>query len=163
MTDPKGYSTSQIVLHWAMAALIAGQYVFKDAIAGAWRAIRAGESFAFDPLILAHVLGGGAILALVVWRFALRLKRGAPRPPENEPGPLKALSHVVHWAFYALIAALSVSGLAAWFGYALIAAQLHNVLKSALMVLIVLHVVAVPFHRLVLKNDVLARMLRPAT
>lgn len=161
MTTPKGYSATQIALHWGVAALIAGQYIFKDAIAGAWRAIRAGESYAFDPLILAHVAGGALILALIVWRLVLRLKRGAPPPPENEPGPLKTLSHVAHWAFYALIAAMSVTGLMAWFGDVVLAAQVHNVLKVALLALIALHVLAVPFHRLVLKNNVMVRMIRP--
>ena len=161
MTTPKGYSATQIALHWGVAALIAGQYIFKDAIAGAWRAIRTGESYAFDPLILAHVAGGALILALVVWRLVLRLKRGAPPPPENEPGPLKTLSHVAHWAFYALIAAMSVTGLMAWFGDIVVAAQVHNVLKVALLALIALHVLAVPFHRLVLKNNVMVRMIRP--
>lgn len=158
---PKGYSVTQIALHWGVAALIAGQYIFKESIAGAWSKIRQGVSYDFDPLILAHVVGGGLILALVVWRLALRLKRGAPPPPENEPGPLKTLSHVAHWAFYVLIAAMSVTGLAAWFGDVVVAAQIHNVLKVALLALIVLHVLAVPFHRLVLKNNVMVRMIRP--
>lgn len=158
---PKGYSATQIALHWGVAALVAGQYIFKDAISGAWTAIREGREYAFDPLILAHVAGGVLILALVAWRLALRLKRGAPPPPENEPGPLKTLSHIAHWAFYALLAAMSVTGLAAWFGDATAAAQAHNVLKVALLALIALHVLAVPFHRLVLKNNVMQRMIRP--
>ena len=51
-------------------------------------AIRAGETFAFDPLILTHVGGGGLILAFVIWRLGLRLKRGVPAAPQNEPAPL---------------------------------------------------------------------------
>lgn len=162
MTGPRGYSLTQIALHWAVALLVAGQYLFNDAIAQAWRLVRQGQAFAFDPLILAHVAAGGLILVLVVWRVTLRLTRGAPPPPENEPGPLKAVSHVAHWGFYALLAALSVSGLLAWFGSVGGAAQAHNVLKVALLALIVLHVLAVPFHRVVLKNNVMARMIRPA-
>lgn len=159
---PKGYSTTQIALHWGVAVLVAGQYIFKDAISGAWTAIRAGNDFAFDPLILAHVAGGVLILALVVWRLVLRLKRGAPSPPENEPAPLKTLSHIAHWAFYALLTAMSVTGLLAWFGDVTQAAQAHNVLKVALLAFIVLHILAVPFHRLVQKNNVMQRMIRPA-
>ncbi|HKK97173.1 MAG TPA: cytochrome b/b6 domain-containing protein [Marivita sp.] len=158
---PKGYSATQIALHWGVAVLVAGQYIFKDSISGAWTAIRAGRDYAFDPLILAHVAGGMLILALVGWRLALRIKRGAPPPPENEPAPLKTLSHIAHWAFYALLAAMSVSGLLAWFGDVTQAAQAHNVLKIALLAFIALHVLAVPFHRLVLKNNVMQRMIRP--
>lgn len=159
---PKGYSATQIALHWGVAVLVAGQYIFKDAISGAWTAIREGNDYAFDPLILAHVAGGVLILALVAWRLVLRLKRGAPPPPQNEPAPLKTLSHIAHWAFYALLAAMSVAGLLAWFGDVTQAAQAHNVLKIALLAFIVVHIFAVPFHRLLLKNNVMQRMIRPA-
>lgn len=162
MTHPKGYSATQIALHWIVALLVAGQYLFKDSIASAWEAIRAGKDYAFDPLILAHVAGGALILAFVLWRIALRLKRGAPPPPENEPAPLKALSHVAHWTFYGVLAIMSVSGALAWFADVTVAAQVHNIFKVVLLALIALHVLAVPFHRIVLKNNVMARMVRPA-
>lgn len=105
-TAPQGYSAPQIALHWAVAVLVAGQYIFKDAISGTWDAIRAGETYAFDPLILTHVAGGALILAFVVWHLVLRLTRGVPAAPENEPAPLKTLSHIAHWAFYAVLAAM---------------------------------------------------------
>ena len=161
-TAPQGYSATQIALHWAVAVLVAGQYIFKDAISGAWDAIRAGDTFAFDPLILAHVAGGALILAFVVWRLVLRLTRGVPAAPENEPAPLKTLSHIAHWAFYAVLAAMAVTGSLAWFADVTQAAQAHNVLKVVLLALIALHVLAVPFHRLVLTNNVMRRMIRPA-
>ncbi len=160
MTQPEGYSTAQIVLHWLIAVLVAAQYLFHDAISLAWEAISRGKDFAVEPLILAHVAGGGLILLMVVWRLALRLRRGAPSAPDNEPMPLKILSHVVHWVFYALLTAMSVTGAVAWFLEQGTAAQAHNVLKTVLLGLIVLHVLAVPFHRIVLKNNVMKRMVR---
>ncbi len=162
MTVRNGYSITQIALHWIVAVLVAAQYLFKDAIAAAWDAIRAGQTFAFDPLILAHIIAGVLILAFVVWRVVLRLRRGVPPPPENEPAPLKTVSHVAHWAFYGVLAAMSVTGLVAWFGDVAPAAQAHNVLKVVLLALIALHILAVPFHWIVLKNDVMRRMIRPA-
>ncbi len=159
---PQGYSATQIALHWAVAVLVVAQYLFKDAISGAWKALGAGETYAFDPLILAHVAGGALILALVVWRLVLRLRRGVPAPPENEPGPLRSLSHAAHLAFYAVLVAMSVTGALAWFGGVTQAAQAHEVLKVALLALVLLHVLAVVFHRAVLKNDVMRRMIRPA-
>ena len=157
---PQGYSTTQIALHRAVAVLIAAQYIFKDAISSAWDAIRAGETFAFDPLIFAHIGGGALIFAFVVWRLVLRLRRGVPAAPENEPARLKTLSHVAHWTFYAVLAAMAVSGSVAWFGDVTQAARAHNVLKVVLLALIALHVLAVPFHHLVLKNKVMQRMIR---
>jgi cytochrome b561 len=162
MRHSRGYSRTQIALHWSVVLLVAAQYIFNDAISGAWDAIRQGRNYAFDPLILAHVAVGSLILALVVWRLVLRLRRGAPSPPENEPAALATLSHVAHWAFYALLGAMAVTGTLAWFGGVGAAAQAHNVLKVALLVLIGLHVLAVPFHRIVLKNNVMQRMIRPA-
>lgn len=162
MPVPTGYSRTQIALHWAVAALVAGQYLFKESIALAWGNIRQGLPSEFDPLILAHVVGGGLILALVAWRLALRLTRGAPSAPENEPAALKTLAGAAHWAFYAVLAALSVTGALAWFADVVPAAQAHNVLKVVLLAMIALHVLAVPFHRLFLKNNVMQRMIRAA-
>ncbi|MCL7406913.1 cytochrome b/b6 domain-containing protein [Paradonghicola geojensis] len=162
MIDKTGYSATQIGLHWIVALLVAGQYIFKDSIASAWDAYTRGQEVAFSPLILAHVAGGILILAFVLWRLVLRLTRGVPPAPENEPTPLKTLSHVAHWGFYAILAAMSVSGGLMWFGDVQAAAQAHNVLKVMLLALIVLHVVAIPFHKLVLKNNVMQRMIRPA-
>jgi len=129
---------------------------------GRGRAIRQGTGYAFDPLILAHVAGGGLILALVLWRLALRLTHGAPLPPENEPAPLKALGHAAHWTFYGVLLVMSVSGALAWFADLTVAAQVHNIVKVVLLALIALHVLAVPFQRIVLGNNVMVRMMRPA-
>lgn len=129
---------------------------------GAFEEIRAGKTFAFDPLILARVVGGALILTLVVWRFVLRLRRGVPAPPESEPAPLKTLSHVVHWA-YAVPTAMAVTGSLAWFGDVIQAAQAHYVLRVVLMAFVALHVLAIPFHLVVLKNNVMLRMIRSAS
>ena len=160
MSETKGYSATQILLHWAVVVLVAAQYVFKSAISSAWDAIREGRAYDFDPLILAHVVGGGLILTFVVWRLVLRLRRGVPATPANEPAVLATLAHVAHWAFYAVLAALSVTGVLAWFGGVAAAAQAHNLLKVVLLALIAAHVLAVPFHAVVLKNDVMRRMIR---
>lgn len=162
MQRPGGYSATQIALHWIVALLVFGQYVFNEGISRAWNAHRAGETVSFDPLVAAHVAGGGLILVCVVWRLTLRLRRGAPSPHANEPVGLVRVSGIAHWAFYAVLAAMSVTGPAAWFGDVASAARAHNVLKLILLALVALHVLAVPFHLIVLKTDVMRRMLRPA-
>lgn len=162
MPQPKGYSRAQIALHWGIAVLIAGQFVLHEAISGAWDRLQDGAVPGFEPLVAAHVLGGAAVFGLMAWRLALRLRRGAPPPPEAEPAPLRMASHVAHWAFYAIVAGLCISGAVAWFGGVAQAAQGHNALKVALLALIAVHVVAVPFHRFVLKSDVMGRMIRAA-
>lgn len=163
MKQTSGFSATQIGLHWIVAVLVAGQYFFKDGISDAWDAFMTGQEVTFSLLVFAHVAGGMLILAFVIWRLFLRLTRGVPTAPENEPPFLKTLGHTAHWGFYALLAAMSVTGALAWLGEVAMAAQAHDILKIALLALIVLHVLAVPFHRFVLKNDVMQRMIRPGT
>ena len=113
----------------------------------------------FNPLILAHVAGGVLILALVIWRLVLKSQRAAPPPPDNEPALLKLAGQLAHWSLYGLLAAMSISGMAAWFGGLEAAAAAHGVLKILLIALIGLHVLAVIFHHLILKNPILKRMI----
>lgn len=156
-----GYSRTQIALHWAVAALVTAQYLINDAIGAAWSAHVRGEADGFDPLILAHVAGGGLILVLVLWRIALRVTRGAPPLPDQEPPVLGLLARGAHLAFYAVLIALCVSGGLAWFADVRPAASVHIVLKVVLLALIALHVLAVIFHQTVLKSGVMQRMVRP--
>lgn len=41
-TAPAGYSRIQIALHWLVFALIAQQYLFKDAMSAAWERVTDG-------------------------------------------------------------------------------------------------------------------------
>jgi len=156
-----GYSRTQIALHWAVAALVAAQYLLNDAIAAAWKAHVQGDGYGFDPLVLAHVAGGALILVLVLWRIALRLTHGAPPLPKEEPAAFAVLARLAHLAFYGVLIALSVSGALAWFADVRPAASVHNVLKVVLLALIALHVLAVIFHQSVLKSGIMLRMVRP--
>lgn len=159
MTKTTRYSNSQIALHWAVAVLVVGQYLFNEPIAQAWNAAANGLPVSFSPLILAHVAGGVLILALVIWRLVLKSQRAAPPPPDNEPALLKLAGQLAHWSLYGLLAAMSISGMAAWFGGLEAAAAAHGVLKILLIALIGLHALAVIFHHLILKNPILKRMI----
>ncbi|MFC5386488.1 cytochrome b [Aquamicrobium segne] len=156
MTKKMRYSNIQIALHWTVAVLVVGQYLFNEPIAQAWNAAADGLPVSFNPLILAHVAGGVLILALVVWRLVLKSQRAAPPPPDNEPALLRM---VAHWSLYGLLAAMSMSGMAAWFGGVEAAATAHGVLKVPLIALIALHLLAVIFHHLILRNPILKRMV----
>ena len=160
MTETTRYSTTQIVLHWLVAILIAGQYLFKEPISQAWDAISRDLPVSFNPLVLAHVAGGMLILVLVAWRLFFRARRGAPPPPANEPALLRLAARLTHWTLYGLLVAMAISGMMAWFGHVTAAAQAHGILKTMLMALIVLHILAVIFHHLVLKNPIMQRMVR---
>ena len=157
-----GYSRAQIALHWTIALLVALQCLLHEPISRAWEASRAGDAVTFQPLIALHVVGGLVILLLVLWRLGLLALRGAPPPPEREPRYYKLGAKLVHGALYALLLAMPLTGLLAWFGGVAPAAAIHEVLRMVLLALIVLHVLAVLVHLFVLRMPVLRRMLHPA-
>ena len=159
MTKKMRYSNTRIALHWTVAVLVVGQYLFNEPIARAWNATSDGLPVSFNPLILAHVAGGVLILALVAWRLVLKLQRAAPPLLDNEPALLRLAAQVTHWSLYGLLAAMSMSGMAAWFGGVEAAAAAHGPLKILLIALIGLHVLAVIFHHLILKSPILKRMV----
>ena len=163
MPQPKGYTSAQIGLHWLVAVLIVLQYVFNDAIGAAWEALRKGQEGAFDPMVAQHVFGGLLIGALVIWRVVLRLRHGAPPPPEQEAPALQLVAKATHGLLYLLMLGLPLSGAVAWFGGVGAAAGGHGVMKTLLLLLVLLHVLGALYHQFVLKTNLLARMKRPVS
>lgn len=161
MPNPTGYSRLQIRLHWIITALIALQFVLHEPIAAAWDVYAKGGEIQFSPLVAVHVFGGIAVLLLVLWRLSVRLKRGAPPPPEAEHPALKIAAHLSHWVLYVLMILMPVSGAVAWFGGIQQAATSHFYMKFALLGLVGLHVVAALFHQFVLKTNLMQRMKTP--
>lgn len=160
MPEPKGYSSTQIGLHWIVAILLILQFVLNDSISAAWRAFVDGHEIAFNPLVAQHVFGGILIALLVVWRIALRMRRGAPPPPAEEAPALKLVAKATHGLLYVLMLTLPLSGAAAWFFAVRPAAEVHEVMKTVLIVLVGLHIVGALYHQLVLKNNLMERMKR---
>ncbi len=158
---PRGYSLTQIALHWTIAVLVLLQFLNDEAIGTAWRALRRGTEPPADILATAHIYVGVAILALVLWRIVLRLTRGAPPPPASEPRPLQIAAAATHGLLYLLLLALPVSGLVGWYGGVGSAGEVHELMKTVLMLLIFLHIAGALYQRFVLKTDVVTRMIRP--
>ena len=160
---PKGYSRTQIGLHWIVAALIVAQFVLHDPIVAAWEAMEKGETPVIDTLVMSHVIGGSLVLAFAVWRLTLRMKRGVPALPEKEAPALKAAAHLTHWTLYALMVVLPLTGLAAWFGGSETADFVHTSLKLPLLGLVLLHFAAALYQQFVLRTGLIARMMRAET
>ncbi|MEO1252464.1 MAG: cytochrome b/b6 domain-containing protein [Pseudomonadota bacterium] len=101
------YTTVAIVLHWAIALLIVGQ------IAGGFYMHNLPNTSAvkFD-LYQLHKSFGLTILLLAFARLAWRLTHTRPALPASMSGWQRAASHVTHWAFYALMIATPLVGLA---------------------------------------------------
>jgi cytochrome b561 len=155
-----GYSLTQIVLHWTIAALVVFQIVFGESMAEAIEAAEEGEALSASDQTLAsaHYWVGVAILALVAIRLLVRVRTGAPAAIGE--GLLTKLAAGMHHLFYALLVLVPVTGLMGFYlgdpwG------EIHEFSKPAFIVLIALHAGAALFHAVVLRDETLTRMLRP--
>jgi cytochrome b561 len=156
----QGYTPAQIALHWAVVVLFAVQVASGDAISAAFETLRETGTFAFALGIAAHVGAGLGVLAFALWRLALRARHGAPPPPPGTRAQHLAAAGV-HLALYAVMILMPVSGAVAWFGGVEAAAEAHEAMKPAALLLILVHVGAAVWHQVVLKDGLMARMARP--
>lgn len=150
------YSSAQVGLHWLIAAMVGYEIVFSEIAESRWAARMAGLA-PNVPSVNPHMAVGTAVLALSCLRLAIRLRRGAPPPVER--AFLGVAARACHAAFYLLLFTVPLSGLAAWWFGAPQPAQVHALLSTAMIGLITVHAAAAAAHQVVLRNDVLGRML----
>lgn len=157
-----GYSAPQIVLHWLIAALVLFQLVFGESMGVALDAAEEGTPVpaADANLASAHYWIGIAILVLVGFRLALRLTAGAPSPQPSGTPIFDRLARAVHWLFYALLVAMPVTGLLAYYVSPEIG-EVHEIGKPVFILLIAVHVAGALYHQFLLKDGTLRRMLVP--
>ena len=156
---PESYSRAQIVLHWGIAALLTVSFVSHEAIKEGWRAFLKEQEFSSLGVPI-HVFTGIAILVLVLFRLALRWRRGVPAVPEDGNPILDRVVALTHWALYGLLILIPVSGLITWFGGVKDAGEVHEVLFNIAFVLVAVHTAAALFHQYVLKDGLIRRMIR---
>jgi cytochrome b561 len=158
-----GYSSAQIALHWVIAFLIVGQFVFHENMVEAWDTYRqTPDTQLISSLVVqAHVWGGLAVLAFAIWRLWLRTTRGVPAAPAEEPAVLRLAAHVTHVTLYALMILMPVTGAMLWFGGIGFASFLHGVLRVPLFFLILLHVAGGLVQHFYFRSGVLKRIVRP--
>ena len=178
MAVPRAYSLTQKGLHWLVALMVfilvpVGFYMV-------WR----GEVTEFDAvtnqLYTAHKSFGFILLWVVLARIALRWGRGVPAPHATLTNWQRILSGAVHWLLYVVLIAAPVTGWlgvsaygarGALFGFSLpeilpkddaLAEQLlelHGGLAIVMIALLAMHIGAAFYHRLVLRDGVMARIL----
>jgi cytochrome b561 len=178
LPESPAYSPVARALHWLTVAFVAvmvpvGLVMTSRAERNIWDELT-------NALYSSHKLAGVALLALVIVRLVYRFRHGAPPDePALEPWQ-KVVSHLTHWAIYALLLAVPLLG---WIGVSLYPAldifglfklpglvspnqpasstvfNLHKLGAFALVGLVALHVGAAFFHHLVRKDGVLRRML----
>ncbi|MGI3170074.1 cytochrome b [Pseudooceanicola sp. C21-150M6] len=154
-----GYSTLQKRLHWAVVGLLFCQYFVFDGMGRPFHGLMDSGVATYDVTSVLHIGIGILILGAVMVRLALRLRLGTPGPVAGEPEIFQTAARYAHIAMYALLLLLPVTGLVAWFLQVGAAAELHEILKTLLMILVIMHVAAVALHQLVWKTGVLHRMI----
>ncbi|TGQ31231.1 cytochrome b/b6 domain-containing protein [Mesorhizobium sp. M00.F.Ca.ET.216.01.1.1] len=162
--EPAGYTRTQILLHWAIAALVVLQLVIGEDIKPAYRALSRGTEPAAADMFNAnvHVYAGLAVLVLAIWRLALRLQRGIPVAPSEERVLLKRIAAATHSLLYLFIFGMPITGALAWFLNLDAMGEIHELAKPVIIVVVTLHAAAALWQHFYLKSDVLVRMLRPA-
>src|SRR5690606_31747046 len=169
------YTRTAIFLHWLMALGLLGTFSLGFYM----------EGLPFSPAKLKfyawHKWAGMVLLVLIVVRLAWRMAHRAPAPPPGMSRVSQYAAHAGHWALYALMLAIPVSGWlmssalgvpVVWFGVwqlpdlvtkdpALgeLLTDVHVILNYTLAVAVVGHVVAALHHHFIKKDTVLMRML----
>jgi cytochrome b561 len=162
------YALPTILLHWAMAAAIAGAWLIGQFAEDAPRG---------SALIGAHGLLGLAVLALLLPRVLARLLGGAPA--DAGAGWERGLARAAHGLLYALMLAVPLSGLGiamagrapfpvlglfevpnllAGLGLRGALEGAHEVAANLLLMTVLLHIAATLWHALVRRDGVAARM-----
>ena len=98
---------------------------------------------------------------LPVIRLAVRLTRGAPPAHDDKPAFINWIGYATHFALYAFIFGMPLTGALAWFGGFELSAEIHELGRLILIPLILLHIAGALAEHFVFRNDTLMRMLRP--
>ncbi len=162
-------------LHWLVVVLV---------LAMAWIGLTMGDLPTGPDKIATyarHKSIGITILVLVVLRLAWRLHTGTPAAVAGTPAWQARVASLTHWALYALLLAMPLSGWALnsasgyplqWFGLVNLpaiagrdldlrelAGDIHEWLFWTLVTLTVVHAAAAFYHHLFVRDATLARML----
>jgi cytochrome b561 len=157
-----GYSARQIALHWIVFVLVAFQYFTGGDMTHLFRAAHGGRPTDVGSIWApVHIAAGLAILATMLWRVILRRTVGAPPAAKQHPA-LQALAAAVHVGLYIDLIGAALVGLAAYFWLPELAGLHRLMVRPILSILFVLHVIGALWHWLVVRDDVMTRMLRPA-
>ena len=169
------YTTMAKTLHWAVVALLVIQFALAWTMPGIHRGTQP------ETLINLHLSVGATILAIVIIRAVWRLSHSAPPPPTGLPAWQLLASRVTHGVLYLLLIAVPVLG---WLnasarGWTVtlfwiaslprlvaegsplgrLSGDIHTYASYALLGFAGLHILGALYHRFVLRDRVLERML----
>jgi cytochrome b561 len=167
------YSKRMVIVHWLTLALLIGAWYMGDTLADA-----TDDSKATLAGYITHVAVGAAVLLLTVTRLMFRSKDGTP-PPMWQTA-MDKVAKGIHHILYTVLFVLPVSGVVTLFaggaGKALLAGnanllpkkdgyehvfahEVHEVLVTALIVLVVVHILGAIKHQFIMKDGLMERMM----
>jgi len=159
---PASYSARQIALHWIVFILVAFQFMTGDNMTHLFRAAHGGNpaeaSPAWTPV---HIGVGLVILVLMLARLALRRIDRVPPAPKQLLA-LEWLARAVHAGLYIDLIGAPIVGLIAYLWLPELAGLHKLMARQILVVLFALHFAGAIWHWLVVRDDVMTRMIRPA-
>jgi cytochrome b561 len=169
------YSRVAIAFHWALALLVLTNLtigLFHDGMPRAWGVMPIHKSI------------GITVLVLTLARLGWRLMNPAPAQATTLSAWERTASRAMHWAFYALLLVMPLSGWAmssfsktgtprplTWFNLfdipylpvtgevAGVGHEAHEILGWTMAALVVIHVLAALRHHFILRDSTLHRML----
>ena len=156
MLDKPAYTRLQIALHWVVAVLVALAWFTSDGMGRVLRQRVEQGMTGFDGATL-HTIFGSLLLIVVLWRLVIRLRSGAPASV-GTPALTRA-AELGHWALYALMIIVPTTGAAAWYAGVATAADAHEVVAQAFVILILGHVAMAIWHGVVRRDGTLRRMV----
>jgi cytochrome b561 len=167
------YSNRMVFVHWLTLALLLAAWFLGESLAEA-----TDESKATLAGYVIHALVGGGVLMLTIARLFFRAKDGTP--PAIGQGLMDKVAKGVHHLLYTVLFVLPVSGLVTVLtsdaakallsgdatllpkehGYSdVFAHEVHEVMVTVLIVLVVVHVLGAIKHQFIMKDGLMERML----
>jgi len=166
----KQYSKRMVIAHWLTLALLVVAWFLGDALD---EARHAGDATLVAYII--HALLGDAVLLLTVLRLYFRRKDGTPAPLGTST--MDKIATGIHHLLYTLLIMIPLSGLITVFSSPIWKAlsawdvtqlpkkfvgvpahEVHGVLVSVLIVIVVVHILGAIKHQFVLKDGLMSRM-----
>ncbi|MGY1457867.1 MULTISPECIES: cytochrome b [unclassified Luteimonas] len=168
------YGTVSRLLHWGVALLVVWQ------VLKIFDRIDDGEHWVGQTLVPWHISIGFLILLLMLLRIVWALRNQGNRPPAPPPKMLGLVAKAGHFALYAALVLMPVTGISIMigngygltvFGMELVAqgaeipwlatfgGVLHSPVAWLLLAMVIGHAVMALVHRFVKKDGVLQRML----
>ena len=166
----KQYSKRMVVAHWLTLALLVVAWFLGDALDDARHT---GNATLVGYII--HAMIGDLVLLVTLLRFYFRRKDGTPAPVGT--GTMDKVATGIHHLLYTVLVLLPISGaitiftspvgkaLLAWDASLLpkkfsgvVAHEVHEVLVSVLILIVVVHILGAIKHQFILKDGLMSRM-----